>query len=390
MTSHADRDTIIAELAAAASDPVAYAKDWQQRTGGKIIGILPMNFPPELVRAAGALPVILQEDERPITYGRRLIHEFYCGYTRSLVDQAITGALAHYDAVYLVDHCVALLGAADAIRNELPDLPVHLAQFPASMDESASAPQVRQRMNELCESLGALCGLSIRDEALQQAIGAYNHNRRMLRQIFDLRKEGRLNLSGRQIRALVQSSMVMDIGEHNRRMEALIPLLTTGSEARADVVRLHLSGHLCHAPRAELLDMIESCGAVIADDDLYTGKRHIATDVPVSANPLDALTEWYFARNTNTPCPTRAQMSVDWESSLTEAISRSRAQGVITLLAKFCEPHMLYYPELRKELSRRAIPHLLVETEHEGLALESLRTRIEALIEGIRHPALQA
>jgi benzoyl-CoA reductase/2-hydroxyglutaryl-CoA dehydratase subunit BcrC/BadD/HgdB len=45
---------------------------------------------------------------------------------------------------------------------------------------------------------------------------------------------------------------------------------------------------------------------------------------------------------------------------------------------------MLYYPELRKELNRREIPHLLIETEHEGLPIESLRTRVEALLEGIR------
>jgi benzoyl-CoA reductase/2-hydroxyglutaryl-CoA dehydratase subunit BcrC/BadD/HgdB len=52
-------------------------------------------------------------------------------------------------------------------------------------------------------------------------------------------------------------------------------------------------------------------------------------------------------------------------------------------MAKFCEPHMLYYPELRKALDENKIPHLLVETEHEGLALEMLRTRVEALLETI-------
>jgi benzoyl-CoA reductase/2-hydroxyglutaryl-CoA dehydratase subunit BcrC/BadD/HgdB len=45
---------------------------------------------------------------------------------------------------------------------------------------------------------------------------------------------------------------------------------------------------------------------------------------------------------------------------------------------------MLYYPELRKALEAAGIPQLQIETEHEGLPLESFRTRIEALVERTR------
>jgi benzoyl-CoA reductase/2-hydroxyglutaryl-CoA dehydratase subunit BcrC/BadD/HgdB len=42
---------------------------------------------------------------------------------------------------------------------------------------------------------------------------------------------------------------------------------------------------------------------------------------------------------------------------------------------------MLYYPELRKALDAADVPQLQLETEHEGMPLESFRTRIEALVE---------
>ncbi len=42
---------------------------------------------------------------------------------------------------------------------------------------------------------------------------------------------------------------------------------------------------------------------------------------------------------------------------------------------------MLFYPELRKALDAADIPQLLIETEHEGIPLEALRTRLEALVE---------
>lgn len=380
---------IIGELAGVASDPHGYATAWKQQTGRKVIGVFPMNFPSELVHAAGALPLVVQEDEAPITLGRSLLYEFYCGYTRSIVDQAATRKFDMYDAFYLVDHCVALLGAADALRFEIPDKPVFLAQYTASMDEAWTPAEIRKRVEDLRGALAEYCDAALSDDHIAASITAYNRNRDMLRQIYALRRSGKIALTGRQMQILVKSSMIMEVGAHNERLDALLPLLETGLPAPANLVKLHLSGHFCHAPRPELLDMIEDCGTVIVDDDLFTGFRFIATDVPGDSDPVAALTRWYFDRNTHVPCSTRSQMTVDWEDYLTRSVHASGAEGVIILLAKFCEPHMLYYPELRKELMRSEIPHLLIETEHEGLPLEMLRTRVEALLETIRLRKLQ-
>ncbi|MBT0783007.1 2-hydroxyacyl-CoA dehydratase family protein [Paracoccus sp. pheM1] len=388
MDQAAKIDEIVGHLAKIAACPSAYATAWKAQTGRKVIGILPMNFPAEIVHAAGALPVTVQEDDTPITYGRRLLHEFYCGYTRSLVDQAATGRLEPYDGVFLVDHCVALLGAVDAIRFELPDMPVFLAQFTASMDETTTRPQILGRISELREKLEELCGTPIDDQAIRRSITAYSRNRSLLRRVYEMRRSGLIRLTSRQMQVLVKSAMVMDVDEHSAHMERLVTLLEAQPAAPSSLVKLHLSGHFCHAPKPELLDMIESCGVTVVDDDIYTGYRYISTDVPDSSDPVAALAGWYFNRNANVPCSTRAQMTVDWESYLASALEKSGAQGVIVLVAKFCEPHMLYYPELRKEFGKRNIPHLLIETEHEGLALEMLKTRVEALVEVIRRPAL--
>lgn len=176
--------------------------------------------------------------------------------------------------------------------------------------------------------------------------------------------------------------MVMDPAEHAGLLaEALAGATAAPPDHR---VRVHLSGHLCHAPRRELLEAIEASGAVVVDDDLYHGRRHVSTDVEEDGDPLEALARWYQQRNVNIPCPTRVQQDADWDRWLLNAVRRSGAEAVIHLLPKFCEPHMLYYPELRKALDEAGIPHLQIETEHEGIPLESFRTRIEALVERVR------
>jgi benzoyl-CoA reductase/2-hydroxyglutaryl-CoA dehydratase subunit BcrC/BadD/HgdB len=163
--------------------------------------------------------------------------------------------------------------------------------------------------------------------------------------------------------------------------------LVQESASNPQLVKLHLSGHFCHAPHPELLDAIEECGAVVVDDDLYTGFRYIATDVPEQPDPLDALADWHFNRNVTVPCATRVQNDVDWDAYLLKSLEESGAAGVIVLMAKFCEPHMLYYPELRKALDGANVPHLLIETEHEGLPVETIRTRVETFLERIRRGA---
>jgi benzoyl-CoA reductase subunit C len=180
----------------------------------------------------------------------------------------------------------------------------------------------------------------------------------------------------------VKSSMVMDKQEHTGLLRQVVAGLATAP--RDDRVRLHLSGHLCHAPKPELLAAIEECGAIVVDDDLFTGTRYVSVDVAEDLDPVEALTRWYLGRDAAAPCPTRVKHETDWEDHLVHAVEASGAEGVIVLMVRFCEPHMLYYPQLRKRLNERGIPHLLIETEHEGLPVETVQTRVEAMLERIR------
>ena len=65
-------------LTAVAEDPGRYADEWKRATAGRSSG-LPDELPAELIHAAGALPVVVQENREPITAGRELLYEYYCG-----------------------------------------------------------------------------------------------------------------------------------------------------------------------------------------------------------------------------------------------------------------------------------------------------------------------
>lgn len=376
---------VLQEMAGCAARPLAYAAQWKQSTGRRVIGSFPMNFPGELAHAAGFLPLILQEADEPITVGHGIIYPFYCGYTRSLVDQAAKGDFNELDAILFGDHCVQLLGAADAVRMQLPHTRVIFYQLISSMNDPWTHGRAMESFAGLKRELEELVGQPVADDALRASIRLFNENRQLIRRIYDLRREGKAGLTSRQMQHIVKSSMIMDKVRHNALLHELLAQIEKQTVPTAgNTVRLHLSGHFCQAPKLEILDLIESCGATVVGDDLYHGYRYISTDVREDDDPIAALAEWYMARNTRVPCPTRVQNNVDWDGYLIDAVKNEKAQGVIVLMAKFCEPHMYYYPEVKEAFERHSVPHLLIETEHESMALEGLKTRVETFVEVVK------
>lgn len=377
---------ILATFEDVASRPLTYAKAWKERTGGRVIGIFPMHFPGELAHAAGALPVILQEDQEPITVGLSSVFNFYCGYNRSIVDQAIRGAYEDLDAIMFGDHCVQLLGSADVIRNHLPDMPILFNQLIGTIDADWAMEETRGTFLQLRCDLEKLLTHPVTDGALRSSIALSNRNRQLIRQLYDMRRSGQASLTGRQMQLIVKSSMIMDRAVHTDLLEKLVMQIDPNS-GRNDQVRVYLSGHLCQAPKPEILDLIEQCGGLVVDDDLYHGYRYVSMDMDEKADPIESITRWYIERNHKVPCPTRAAKGRDWESFLLDQVSTACAKGLIVLMAKFCEPHMYFYPEIKEAFEARAIPHLLIETEHEHMPLEALKTRVESFLEIVRRRA---
>jgi len=379
-------EQLLATFEQAASAPLDYARRWKRAKQRPVVGIFPMHFPGELAHAAGTLPIILQEDDQPVTVGLGSIFNFYCGYNRSIVDQAMRGEFDFLNAILFGDHCVQLLGTADILRQHMPKLPILFNQLCSIIDADWAMRETQGTFRQLWKELETLVGHRIEEQSVRDSILLFNRNRALMRQLYDMRRSGRISMTGRQIQHIIKSSMVMDKAEHTALLEQLIAAIPQTAR-RPDRVRVFLSGHLCHAPKVGVLDLVEECGGVVVDDDLYTGFRFIFADMDETQAPVDAMANWYLSRNRKVPCPTRAVKGQDWEDYLLKAVERSGAQGLIILQAKFCEPHMYFYPEIREAFDRNGIPNLLIETEHEEMPLEALKTRVETFMEITRRKA---
>jgi benzoyl-CoA reductase/2-hydroxyglutaryl-CoA dehydratase subunit BcrC/BadD/HgdB len=143
-----------------------------------------------------------------------------------------------------------------------------------------------------------------------------------------------------------------------------------------------LTGSLCESPPERLLELVESVGGLVVDDDLYVGSRYFLNLVPDAANPLEALADAYL--NMVCPCPTRIYPRLALGDYLVEKAARAGAKGIVVLIVKYCEAHNYTYPHMRRRFEAAGIPHLKIETEHETVALEQAKTRLQAFVEMIK------
>lgn len=363
-----------------ALDPYERARKEKAR-GRKVIGVTPMHFPEELVEASGAMPVLLQESTEPVTVGNEFIWPNFCGFTRSNVDWGLRGKLDFLDAIIVSDICLALRASFNIMYLRMR-VPFIYMWWPLEYDQQRWYEVARRRLGRVKGELEGIVGHSISDEALGESIRLYNRVRGLLRQVYHLRQQKPGLLTAREMQDLVVGVMVSPKEEAAERLESFVRELESRPARGDDPVRLFLSGHMCYTVKPDILDLIDDLGAVVVGDDLYIGYRYYAAQVPEDGDPLDALLRRYF--DIGLPCPTKAGPQGDWAEHILAAVRETGAEGVVSLMPKFCEPHMFYHPYTRRRMYEAGVPFVFIETEHEAVSLGGVRTRLEAFVETIR------
>ena len=221
-----------------------------------------------------------------------------------------------------------------------------------------------------------LSGKSISDDALSHAIEVYNKNRDLLQKIVALRKSDPPIISGTEAWQIIGSGMFMPKEEHNRLLEQLLQEMDKFPPKKG--VRLFFSGSCLD--NTEVMELIESCGATVVGDDICTGDRYSEDLVNVSSDPIEALASRYLYK---APCPRVVPMTSRVED-FSQKVKDSKPQAVIFYLFRWCDASMWDYVALRDELKKLDIPHYYLDMQEYRLTNpESLKTRVEALIESV-------
>jgi benzoyl-CoA reductase subunit C len=218
----------------------------------------------------------------------------------------------------------------------------------------------------------------ISNEKLLKSIEIYNQNRKLLREIYKLRKLPKPKLTGTEalLISMANTSAPKEIA--NRELERILSVLKERKINKSNKKRIMVIGSVID--NTSFTRLIEEAGGEIVADLLCFGSRTILDDVKLDQNlsPLEQIAKRVYYRMS---CP---RMMDDHErrfNFIKKEIADSHVEGVILEKINNCDLHGCENMNLSHELKDMGVPIFSVDRENYQKDYTRLRTRIEAFIE---------
>jgi benzoyl-CoA reductase/2-hydroxyglutaryl-CoA dehydratase subunit BcrC/BadD/HgdB len=224
--------------------------------------------------------------------------------------------------------------------------------------------------------LEAALGISITDADLEKSIALFNRIRTHLSAIHDFRVRYPKRLPGADMNALVKGAMIMDRDDVDILLSGVVQSLEQLPVPDTPAKRVVLAGSVCDTP--DLFDAIEAAGGAVVGDDLCTGQRWFDNLVPQDRPPLAAIADRYRTRAT---CPAKHAGLTVRADLLLSLVDRTRADGVIFPMLKFCDPHAFDHPYLKECMDAHGIRSMALDIEDSRQNQGQIETRIETFIQ---------
>ncbi|MFH1313654.1 MAG: benzoyl-CoA reductase, bzd-type, subunit N [Candidatus Eisenbacteria bacterium] len=352
-----------------------YAKEWKKKTGGKVLGYFCTYVPEEIVYAAGVLPVRILGSHEPQNVTEPHIFAMFCPFCRDVLAQGLQGRYDYLDGIMIAQSCLHIRQAYTSWDLHIPSEFSYYLPMPHHVQSKRAVPFTRAEFEIFKTRLEEWTGKKITDDDLRRGIETVNRDRQMMKKVYELRKAAEVPMTGLEAMYMVVSSQMTDKTEHARVVEDALGELKGRTIGRPTGTRLMVLGS--ENDDVEFIGMIESLDATIVQDDHCTGTRYFWDEVEDGGDPMDAIAARYVNR---TPCPTK-----DWpvRKRVDRILSFAKdwdVAGAIVIQQKFCDPHELDIPAIRKALENAGLKVLFLELDV-TVPVGQFKIRAEAFLE---------
>ena len=354
----------------------------EEHPGGHVVGHFQVYFPEELVHAAGMLPVKVMGAGGRIEAKQADSHigSFVCSICRTSLELGLSGRLGFLSAFYTMPICDAARNMAGIWGRNFPGQLSEILYLPQHANSKAAPQYLRDEYDRVRRDLERIGGNPITEDALRASIRVFNENRRLLRELYRVKRESPWLLSTTELYTVAAVGAVMPREEHNRLLAEVLDAIPDRPGRRQDRVRVVFEGGFCEQPPLDMLHMIEEA-CYIVDDDLLIGMRWILEDVPLGEDPLRDLADSYLERSSYSPVQHDDRKPK--EEMLLRRFEAAGAQAVILAAAKMCEPGLDEQVAYVRALEERKVPYLVLEFEERMTAFERTRMEVETFVESI-------
>lgn len=360
-----------------------YAKNWKERTGGKVVGYFCTYAPEEIFYAVDILPVRILGSHEPQSVTEPHIFAMYCPFCRDCLAQGLQGRYDYLDGIMIAQSCLHIRQAYTSWELHIPVDYSYYLPMPHNVQSPRAIPFLTGELKAFKESLEKWTGKGIGDDDLRRGIEIMNKNRQLMKKAYEMRKGDNPPMTGLEAMYMVVSSQMTDKREHSRILEDILEKeLPKRDLGIGEDIRLMILGS--EDDDTEFIKMVESLDAKFVIDDHCTGTRYFWNEVEPDGDPLTAIADRYVKRPA---CPTK-----DWpERTRVDHVLKLakdwNVRGAILIQQKFCDPHELDIPVQKKFLKENGIESLFLELDV-TVPVGQFKIRTEAFLEMLREEDL--
>jgi len=351
--------------------------------GRGVVGTFCTYVPAELIMAAGLIPVgLCSTSDETIPEAEKTLPRNLCPLIKASYGFAVTDKCPY---MYFSDLVVGETTCDGKIKMyellaKLKD--VYVMALPRSQSKESARAFWLGEVRAFRDKLEEKFGVSITEEKLRRAIRERNRERALLKTVYELSAVPEPPISGlRQLQILYGSQFKFIHEEKVRELEEIIRKIreegaSGGPAGLKNAKRILVTGCPMGGATEKVTRVIEESGGVVVVYENCTGAKQFDRQVDESAEPLEALADYYLAIGCSvmSPNPNRLEL-------LGRLCAQFKVDGVVEMLLQSCHTYAVETSTIREFLKERNIPFLSLETDYSQGDTEQLKTRVSAFIE---------
>ena len=352
----------------------------QAQTGQKIMGVLPAQYPREMLWAFDILPAEIWDPPGDIVAANTHLQTTIC----PVVKRSLEFILQDPDPIsagYLFPHtCDSLQNLATLVK-DLIGVPQRVYTFynPKGAFNRTTRSFYRENLLHFQQLLEQEHG-PLDQQKLIAACQVGSQIDAKLIALQNARASGRLALSNLEHFQLIRAGEYLLPQDYLAILEHVD---ISEQDSGSDHTRILISGIL--PPSNEMLVFLDEIRISLVAQDLLSGSRRVPlTPAEDPEHPLEYLTDRFFLLP---PCSTNAGDLQRRLSHLKKLIESSRSAGVLFNIVKFCEPELFDHRFLVQAVKDMGLSVLTLETELQEHFSGREKTRIQAFAEMLKERA---
>lgn len=356
-----------------------------QKNGGKVFGTFCVYVPDEIVFAAKAIATgLCGGSQFWVPGGEKVLPSNTCPLIKASVGARLDRTCPFFRIADMYVGETTCDGKKKAWEILAEDVPVHVMDLP-QMKREKDIKAWAEEIKDFKKVVEGVTGNEVTAESLGESIKLINDKRRALKRLYELRKNEKLPISGKDVLLISQIAFYDDptrftqmtnklCDELEKRVEEGVSVFPEGTK------RILLTGTPLAIPNWKIHNIIETSGGAVVCEEMCTGARYFENLVDETQTDLegqiDALANRYMGINCACFTPNRARID-----DIIRYAKEYNVDGVIDVNLKFCSTYDVEGFLVERELKKAGIPVLGIETDYTDSDAQQMRTRVSAFIE---------